>query len=196
MRLAAATWSVLLGLLGPEPLHARSAPELEGSATGDQGAPLWSICKSFAQPAGRTVQDGSHDERHGRGTIKIRLPRSPEPAVLETLSDHGPEAPVSWANCVPWGPGITGASSGSLMSASDRDDDEIPICLEGAQCSPVSAKRPVASATFSAAKAMIPFEASPCGPWILLSLPGEVSGDPLSGYPLAPFEPPRAFARA
>ncbi|MDY0001772.1 MAG: hypothetical protein RBU30_10785 [Polyangia bacterium] len=194
MRLVATIWCVLWGLTGPGVTHARSLAEVEVSGAHETGAPLWSICRSFAQPAARTFHEHGPDERHSRSSIKIRVPTGPEPLILETLAEgnSGYDMPGGRAHCVPWGPGITGASSGSLMSASSRDDDEIPICLEGAQCSPVSPERPSAYYTFSADKA----DLTPPTVWSMFCNSAPASclhlGALRPGYPEAPFKPPRA----
>lgn len=193
MRLVLVTSCVLWGLLGQGVASARSAADPESPFAPEPGPPLWSICATYAQPAHRATHEGAADERNGRNAVRIRMPRSPEPVLLETLAElpPGQDSGGGWAHCVPWGPGITGASSGSLMSASSRDDDEIPICLEGAQCSPVSPERPTASTVFNAHKAEMPqgglaIGLSVRGPSVACDL-----GDFCEGFPEAPFEPPR-----
>lgn len=187
-----ASFAVVGALMG-SPAALAHATDLEALGPDEPEAPLWSFCATYSPPANRG--ESTPEERH-RTTIKIRTPKRQAPKILETRAELPPDQDPSLGHCVPWGPGITGASAGSQMSASGRDEDEIPICVEGAQCGPVSPKRPTSTVWFSAAKAVMP-----CFPWTgWLLVPGDLSslslGKGHAGYARALFRPPRSPARA
>lgn len=184
----AVSWTVLVGLAGPVASYVQDPEISRGDlATGhDPGLPLWSICRSSA--SGDPQWTAATEEE--RGTGRPRAPWDEDSGGGQAVSGGETSVPVFWIPCETWGSALLSRDEGAMGGAHGGDGEEIPVCVDDAQCGPVTPKKAPCFFAFSAAKAALLSQAAP--PDLLPCQAGErqLGGQARAGFPRAPFRPP------